>query len=154
MRRSSLPGRGWYILNATPITVAQAGGLADVPVLTGYNAAEGTVPLDAAITAEELSSKLGKLYGNQAEAARKLYNVTAGDASQAAQQHGHDRVMMGAFTWAAALVHECPDSLTLAGGVSSSHAVQASCCSPSPHTAGPLSRHKLAGLRSGPAPPR
>ena len=77
-------------------------GVADVPVLTGYNGAEGAGPLDATTTVEALARRFRALFGSRAEAALRVYGVTPFNVTQAAQRSGHDRVMMGAFLWASA----------------------------------------------------
>ncbi len=77
----------------------------DVPVLTGWNAGEGAVGngrlLTTPVSRADFEKQAGAALGPAAPEILALYPSGA-DASQAAQQEGHDALMMSGAAWAAA----------------------------------------------------
>jgi para-nitrobenzyl esterase len=87
-----------HVLPRAPAAIYAAGEQARVPLLAGWNSEEGSarsVLGDGPATEDTFNAALGKLYGEQAAAARKAY---AGDVEQAARELASDR-FIGFGTW-------------------------------------------------------
>lgn len=105
LQATSKPGAPWpeiivdgYVLPRAPMAIYAAGEQAHIPLLAGWNSAEGwagSILGDAPATEDHFAAALQKLYGDRAEAARKAY---AGDVRQAATDLASDRFIAFA-TW-------------------------------------------------------
>jgi para-nitrobenzyl esterase len=87
-----------YVLPQAPEAIYASGQQARVPLLAGWNSAEGRAQdiLGAApATEENFKAGLQRLYGAQADAARQAYS---GDIEQAARELASDR-FIGFGTW-------------------------------------------------------
>jgi para-nitrobenzyl esterase len=87
-----------YVLPRPPAAIYASGQQAKVPLLAGWNSAEGSAQglLGAAPPTEEnFKAALGRLYGGRGEAARQAY---AGPVEQAARELASDR-FIGFGTW-------------------------------------------------------
>jgi len=87
-----------YVFPEPPAAIYAAGRQAKVPLLAGWNSAEGSAESivgGGGMNEEALSAGLRKLYGAQAGAARQAY---AGGVEQAAREIASDR-FIGFGTW-------------------------------------------------------
>ncbi|MFP5391347.1 MAG: carboxylesterase/lipase family protein [Gammaproteobacteria bacterium] len=87
-----------YVLPQAPAALYASGQQAKVPLLAGWNSAEGTAQAilgEGGATEENFKAALQKLYGDQADAARQAYS---GDIEQAARELASDR-FIGFGTW-------------------------------------------------------
>ena len=107
LQATSKPGAPWlgaivdgYVLPRAPTAIYAAGEQAQVPLLAGWNSAEGwagSILENAPATEEHFTAALQKLYGDQAEAARKAYAI---DVRQAATDLASDRfIAFGTWKW-------------------------------------------------------
>jgi para-nitrobenzyl esterase len=107
LQATSKPGAPWpgaivdgYVLPRPPAAIYAAGEQARVPLLAGWNSAEGWAGSlfgKLPVTEENFTAVLQKLYGDQAEAARKAY---AGDVGQAATDLASDQfIAYGTWKW-------------------------------------------------------
>ncbi len=107
LQASSKPGAPWlgtivdgYVLPRAPAAIYANGQQAQIPLLAGWNSAEGwagAILGNAPATEEQFAAALQKLYGDQADAARKAY---AGDVRQAATDLASDRfIAFGTWKW-------------------------------------------------------
>jgi para-nitrobenzyl esterase len=90
-----------YVLPQTPAAIYASGQQAKVPLLAGWNSAEGSAGalLGAApATEENFKAALQRLYGDQAASARQAYS---GDIEPAARELASDRFIgFGTWLWA------------------------------------------------------
>ena len=90
-----------YVLAQSPATIYAGGQQARVPLLAGWNSAEGSARdlLGAALPTEDnFAAALQRLYGDRATAARDAY---AGDVTLAARELASDRFIgFGTWLWA------------------------------------------------------
>jgi para-nitrobenzyl esterase len=87
-----------YVLPQAPAAIYASGQQAKLPLLAGWNSAEGhahDVLGAAPATEESFKAALQRLYGDKADAARQAY---AGDIEQAARELASDR-FIGFGTW-------------------------------------------------------
>jgi len=88
-----------YVLPRAPSAIYAAGQQAHVPLLAGWNAAEGGADAilgqGSAPTEQAFQAGLQRLYGDKAAAARQAY---AGDVARAARELASDR-FIGFGTW-------------------------------------------------------
>ena len=107
LQATSKPGAPWlgsivdgYVLPRAPTAIYAAGEQAHIPLLAGWNSAEGwagSIFRNAPATEENFTAALQKMYGDQAEAARKAY---AGDVHQAATDLSSDLfIAFGTWKW-------------------------------------------------------
>jgi para-nitrobenzyl esterase len=107
LQATAKPGAPWigtivdgYVLPRAPAAIYAAGEQAHVPLLAGWNSAEGwagSIVGKLPATEENFAAALQKLYGDKADAARKAY---AGDVHQAATDLASDRfIAFGTWKW-------------------------------------------------------
>lgn len=87
-----------YVIPRSPVAIFAAGEQARVPLLAGWNSHEGhykQILGETEATAQNFSTALQKLYGDQAGAAQQAYS---GDVKQAATALASDR-FIGYGTW-------------------------------------------------------
>jgi para-nitrobenzyl esterase len=87
-----------YVIPRSPTAIYAAGEQAKVPLLAGWNSYEGhykQILGESEPTAENFSTALQKLYGDQAAAAQQAYS---GEVKQAATELASDR-FIGFGTW-------------------------------------------------------
>jgi para-nitrobenzyl esterase len=95
--RQGLIVDGW-LLPRTPRELLAEGALADVPLLTGYNTAEGSGDLDAAADPARYEAEVRRVRGARADAYLALY--PGGERAAASTvAGGHDRLMVSSMAW-------------------------------------------------------
>jgi len=95
--RQGLIVDGWLVPKA-PRTLLQEGALADLPLLTGYNTAEGSGELDAPADPARYEADVRRVHGPRADAYLALY--PGGDHAAASTiAGGHDRLMVSSMAW-------------------------------------------------------
>ncbi len=95
--RQGLIVDGW-LLPKTPRALLEEGALADVPLLTGYNTAEGSGELDATPDPVKYEADVRRTQGERAAAWLALY-PGGSQAGASAIASGHDRLMVSSMAW-------------------------------------------------------
>jgi para-nitrobenzyl esterase len=95
--RQGLIVDGWLLPKA-PRPLLEEGALADVPLLTGYNIAEGSGELDAPADPAKYEADIRRIHGARADSYLALY--PGGDRAAASTiSGGHDRLMVSSMAW-------------------------------------------------------
>lgn len=95
-----LPIADGVVLPDNPDRLIAAGRFSDLPLLTGWNAAEGAVPFDRKVTLTEFQKQARDQYGSQADSFLGVYPAGNDEAATlAAQASDHDRIIVSAYAW-------------------------------------------------------
>jgi para-nitrobenzyl esterase len=91
---------GW-VLPDTPAALSKKGTDNDVPVITGYQANDGSLSMPADMNMEGFDNLLRKEYGDHADAFEKLYPAkNMNEARRALLESSRDRNRVSTYLWA------------------------------------------------------